>query len=104
MLLPSSSPGSKPSTDLLFPEGFQHVSIFFLAVVDKNPGWLRNIRAAVPAQSHGSNPAPANLCREGQLILGWPSGMLLEGTHHLAGHPRQASVVDRQTDGWTPHV
>lgn len=37
VLLPSLSPASKPGTDPLFPEGFQHVSIFFLLLLTKIP-------------------------------------------------------------------
>lgn len=78
--------------DPLFPQGFRLVSVFFLAVVDKNPGWLRNIRAAAPTQSHGSNPAPANLCREERLVPGLAFGDAAVGTHRLAGHPRHETV------------
>lgn len=74
---------------------------FFSCVVDKNPVWLRNICAAAPAQSHGSNPAPANLCREPWLVLGWPLGMLW-------GHPCPCRAIRARgqeqtprTNGWT---
>jgi len=99
VLLPSPSPAPKRSTGPLFLEGFRQVSIFFLLLLTKNPGWLRNLCAAAPARSHGSNPAPANLCQEGRLVPGWPSGMLLGGTHRLAQGCEQVPVVDRRTDG-----